>query len=228
MKTSESTGGPTVLNLGPGSQQDAALEKAAMVLREGGLVAYPTETFYGLGADVSNPDFLEKVFQAKGRDYSKPLLVCADCLHSLEGLVEHIPEEALLLMDRFWPGALTLILPARPHVNPFLTGGRGKVGVRVPGNPAARELAARAGNPITGTSANRSGMPGPVRWEQVVDEMGDDIDLILAWPETLPGVGSTIIDVCEGEPLLVRAGIAPVGEIQEVLGRDLKTRCPPR
>ena len=222
MQKNESTKCTMTFHLGPWSDWNVALEKAAVVIRGGGLVAYPTETFYGLGADISSPESLERVFRLKGRDRSKPLLVCVDHFHRLEELVEHISEEARLLMDRFWPGALTLLLPARMGLNPALTGERDKIGVRVPGHPAARELVARVGIPITGTSANRSGMPGLVRWESVVEELGADVELVLAWQETLPGVGSTIVDVCNREPELVRVGILPVEEIQAVLGRSLK------
>lgn len=213
---------PQILHSGLKPDLDVALKKAAAFLREGSLVAYPTETFYGLGADISCPEALEKVFHIKGRDRSKPLQVCVDHPRRLEDLVEHISEEARRLMDHFWPGALTLLLPARGGLHPALTGGQGKIGVRVPGHPAARELAARVGNPITATSANRSGMPSPVRWEQVVEELGEDLELVIAWPEILPGVGSTIIDLCEKEPRVVREGIVPLKEIQAVLGRPFK------
>jgi L-threonylcarbamoyladenylate synthase len=222
MKRNKSVKSSQVLHLRLKANQDIALKKAAALLRGGDLVAYPTETFYGLGADISCPEALEKVFYIKGRDRSKPLQVCVDHPKRLEELVEHISEEARRLMDHFWPGALTLLLPARGGLNPALTGGRGRIGVRVPGHPVARELTARVGNPITATSANRSGMPGHVHWERVVKELGEDLQLVIAWPEILPGVGSTIIDLCEKEPRVVREGIVPLKEIQAVLGRPFK------
>jgi L-threonylcarbamoyladenylate synthase len=213
---------PKILYSKVESDMDLALKKAAAYLQQGSLVAYPTETFYGLGADISCPQALERVFEIKGRDRSKPLQVCIDHPRRLKDLVERISEDARRLMDHFWPGPLTLLLPARKDLNPALTGGRGKIGVRVPGHPVARELAARVGNPITATSANRSGMPGLVRWEQVVEELGRNLELVIAWPETLPGLGSTIIDLCNKEPRVVREGIVPLEEIQAVLGMPFK------
>ncbi len=228
MKRNESIKYPRIFQVGPGIDPDVGLEKAARAICSGGLVAYPTETFYGLGADISSPESLEKVFLVKGRDRSKPLMVCVDHPHSLDRLVKYVPKEASLLIDRFWPGPLTLLLPARSGYNPALTGGRDRIGVRVPGHPVARELVAMVGNPITATSANRSDMPGLVHWEQVIEELGGDVDLVLAWSETLPGVGSTIIDLCENEPLLIRMGIVSPEEIQSVLGCPLKRRSPLR
>lgn len=223
---------PRIFHLQPGPEEapsrvvNESLQEAAQVLLKGGLVAYPTETFYGLGASVSRPDALEEVFRIKGRDRSKPLMVCGDSIARLEGLIQHISPEARLLMDRFWPGPLTLLLPSRPGIHPSLTGELGKIGVRVPGNRLARELVAMVGNPITATSANPSGTPGLTRWEDVARELGEDLELILAWPEPLPGMGSTIIDLCY-HPVLVREGIIPVKEIQEVLARPLTRGTPP-
>ncbi|MBW2145542.1 MAG: threonylcarbamoyl-AMP synthase [Deltaproteobacteria bacterium] len=219
MKRNESL---KIFQTGPGRDPDVGVEKAARAIRAGGLVAYPTETFYGLGADIFSPESLEKVFLVKGRDHSKPLMVCVDHPHSLDRLVNSVPKDAAVLIDRFWPGPLTLLLPARRGLHPALTGGKERVGVRVPGHPVARNLAARTGNPITATSANRSNKPGLVQWEHVVEELGWDVDMVLAWSEILPGVGSTIIDLCESEPLLIRTGIVSPEEIQSVLGRPLK------
>lgn len=222
MKRNESLKNSSLFHTGPSCDFEEGLDKAARIMRSGGIVVYPTETFYGMGADITVPESLDKIFVIKGRDRSKPLIVCIDNPDSLGRLVKSIPKEAVLLIERFWPGPLTLLLPASAGLNPALTGGGDRIGVRVSGHPFARELAARVGNPITATSANRSNMPGLVRWEQVVVELGKDVDLVIAWSESLSGVGSTIIDLCENEPLLIREGIISCEQIQSILGRPIK------
>src|SRR5262249_33669830 len=146
---------------------------AAGVLRGGGLVAFPTETFYGLGADAFHAEAVARVFRAKGRPADKPLLVLVDSIEMAARVVAGIPELARRLIARHWPGALTLILPARPGGPAALRAGRGRVGIGTPGRARAGALVTAAGQPITAPSANRHGHPPPSTADEVVAGLGD-------------------------------------------------------
>ncbi|MEW6325346.1 MAG: L-threonylcarbamoyladenylate synthase [Nitrospirota bacterium] len=202
----------------PDHPDPAALAKAAGQLLRGGLVAFPTESFYGLGVLASSPDAVQRLFTVKQRPADQPILVVAADRDQVMTVVERIPLIAERLTVRFWPGPLTLVLPAKPAVPLVLTGGTGRLGVRVPGLALPRLLAAAAGGPITATSANYSGAPPPTTAEAVQAAMGGAIDLILDGGPTAGGLPSTVLDLCGEQPVLVREGRISVGQLQEICG----------
>jgi L-threonylcarbamoyladenylate synthase len=179
---------------------------AVDLLRKGGVVAYPTDTLYGLGADAFNEAAVERVFVIKGRPHGMPLpLLLADA-DALVQVASEVPPLARVLAERFWPGALTLVIPRSSKV-PELVSGRGwKVGVRVPDHPVPRELARRLGAPITGTSANKSGGPDPRTADDVRRQLGDEVDLVIEGGGLPAGQPSTVLDLTGPSPRIVRAG----------------------
>ncbi|MDD5450491.1 MAG: L-threonylcarbamoyladenylate synthase [Desulfovibrionales bacterium] len=195
----------------------AAIRKACSILKEGGLVAFPTETFYGLGADTLNEQALKRVFALKHRGYAKPLLVIIAEKDQLHSLVSDIPAVAEKLMDSFWPGPLTIIFKAKKGLPSLLTGGTDTVGIRISSHPVARSIALTFGLPFTATSANLSGGKDPITAQDVCNQLGEGVDLILDAGETKGIKGSTIIDVTLSPPRIVREGDVPVSEIKRML-----------
>jgi L-threonylcarbamoyladenylate synthase len=184
----------------------AGLARAAAVLRAGGLVAFPTESFYGLGAAALDDAALGRVFEVKGRPDGKPLLVLVDSLAMVEGLVSAIPDGVRELMARHWPGPLTLVLRAAPHVPERLTAGTRTIGVRMPGHPLALGLVRAAGLPVTAPSANPSGAEPPTTADAVRRYFGDAVDVILDGGATRGGAASTVADCTAWPPRVLRAG----------------------
>lgn len=182
------------------------LAEAVRVLREGGLVAFPTETFYGLGANALDPAAVKRVFRAKGRPADMPLLVLVDSREMVSRVARETPALAGHLMVRYWPGPLTLVLPARADVPAALTGGTGTIGVRLSAHPVARALVAAARVPLTAPSANPHGEASPRTAEEVRAGLGLHVDLILDAGPTPGGPPSTVLDVSRTPPRLVRAG----------------------
>ncbi len=197
------------LKIDPGKPDEEKLAEAVRVLREGGVVAFPTETFYGLGADARNETALEKIFRIKGRNFRNPLSVIVANDREVIPLVEEIPAAAKILMQTFWPGPLTLIFRAAPSVSSRLTGGTGKIGIRVSSHPIARFLAAGLAGPLTATSANLSGGPECSSADAVIRALGDLPDAVIDGGETLGGAGSTILDVTVFPPRILREGAIP-------------------
>ena len=183
-----------------------ALEQGAAIVRRGGLVAFPTESFYGLGASALDPEALARVFAVKGRSESRPLLVLVDSVAMAETLVVDVPAGARELMARHWPGPLTIVLKAAPGVPEKLTAGTGTLGMRVPGHPVARGLVRTAGIPVTAPSANPSGSDPPTTAEEVRRYFERDLDLILDGGSTAGGTGSTVADCTTWPPRVLRAG----------------------
>jgi L-threonylcarbamoyladenylate synthase len=180
--------------------------EAARCLRGGGLVAFPTETFYGLGADALDARAVDGVFRAKGRPADKPLLVLVDSVAMAEAVAAEIPPRARRLMDRHWPGPLTLILVARPTLPPALTASTGTIGLRIPGHAVAAALVRAAGRPVTAPSANPHGEPSPRTAEDVLAGLGDRVDLVLDGGPTAGGPASTLLDLTGPRPRLLRPG----------------------
>nr|BAL57740.1 hypothetical conserved protein [uncultured Acetothermia bacterium]BAL59068.1 translation factor [Candidatus Acetothermum autotrophicum] len=197
---------------------DAALERAAHVIRAGGLVAFPTETVYGLGADALNPDAVRKIFIAKERPSDDPLIVHIASVEQLSLLVRYIPPKAHTLTERFWPGPLTLVLPKAERVPAVTTGGLDTVAVRAPAHPVARALIERSGCPIAAPSANRFGRPSPTTASHVWEDLHGRIDLILDGGPTPIGVESTVLDLTQEPPMILRPGGVTLEELQEILG----------
>lgn len=197
------------------------IEHAARVLRAGGLVALPTETVYGLGANAEDPAAVARIFQAKGRPPSHPLIVHIGGAEELDGWVESVPEVARMLAERFWPGPLTLVLRRAPRVPYEATGGLETVAVRVPDHPVARALLSAFGGGICAPSANRFGSVSPTTADHVRAELGDGVDFVLDGGPCQVGVESTIIDVTGGTPAILRPGGVTREELEEVLGSPL-------
>jgi L-threonylcarbamoyladenylate synthase len=190
-----------------------AIAAAADALRRGGLVAYPTETFYGLGALASDPAAVTRLAAAKGRPDGKPLpLLAAD--RAAVDEVAVLGPLALRLAERFWPGPVTLVVPARSGLPPEVTGGTGTVGIRIPGSEVARALARAAGGAIVSTSANVTGGPPPARAEDLAPALCARLDAILDGGPTPGGRPSTVIRVDGTQVKLIREGAVPFSEIQ--------------
>jgi L-threonylcarbamoyladenylate synthase len=186
-------------------------------LKTGGVIAFPTETFYGLAADATNEDAVEKIFHLKGRDFSNPVALIIGNDRQLQGLVEEIPDSSRILMQTFWPGPLTLVFKASPQIIPKLTAHTGKIGIRISSHPVAACLAHRLDGPITATSANFSGTPEILSPQEVVQCLGDRIDLVIDGGLSPGGKGSTILDVTLDPPVTLREGAIPTQRIREKL-----------
>lgn len=184
----------------------AALETAARVLRAAGLVALPTETFYGLGAHAFDPAAVARIFQLKGRPAEKPLLVLVDSLAMVERVAREISARAGRLAARYWPGPLTLVLPAHPSVPAGLTAGTGTIGVRLSGHPVARALVTALGAPVTAPSANLHGGASPRTADEVIAALGTSLDLVLDAGATPGGPASTVLDLTGAVPAVLRRG----------------------
>ena len=189
------------------SDPDPEIVRAAVgVLRKGGVLAFPTSTLYGLGADAGNPRAVEKIFDLKGRDSHRPLLVLIKDQADLPDLVRDIPPKAVLLMEAFWPGGLTIIFNAGPRTSSRLTGGTGKIGVRVPAHPAAAAMVAELARPMTGTSANPSGGEGCWDISRLDAALASRLDGVVDAGPLKGGRGSTVIDITVDPPCILREG----------------------
>lgn len=191
------------------------------ILRQGGLVAMPTETVYGLAADAKNPDALKKIFHAKGRPIDHPLIVHIGDISQLSDWAIDVSPEALLLAKTFWPGPLTLILKKAPHVSDIVTGGQDTIGIRVPKHPVAQALLKAFGGGVAAPSANRFGRISPTTAEAVREELGDRVDLVLDGGQCEVGVESTIVDVSGKDIRILRPGMITVQQIETVLHHHL-------
>lgn len=194
---------------------------AAEVLRAGGLVAFPTETVYGLGADATNEDALRKVFAAKGRPATHPLIVHLGTRPRLEDWAVDVPDAAHRVAEAFWPGPLTILLRRGERISPVATGGRDTVGLRVPAHDVALELLYRFGGPIAAPSANRFGEVSPTTAQHVLADLGSSVDLVLEGGPSVVGVESTIVDLTGEVPTVLRPGGISVADLEVVLGRPV-------
>ena len=202
----------------PDSEQ---LKEPAKILREGGLVAFPTETVYGLGANALNEKAAKKIYEAKGRPSDNPLIAHIADFDDLLPLVTEVPEAGRKLMEAFWPGPLTLIFPKSSLVPYGTTGGLDTVAVRMPADPAASALIRLAGVPIAAPSANTSGRPSPTTADHVWQDMNGKIQMIVDGGAVGIGVESTIIDVSGDEPMILRPGAVTQEMASEVLGKEI-------
>ncbi len=195
-----------------------ALARAAEILRGGGLVAFPTETVYGLGANALDKAAVERIFEAKSRPAWDPVIVHVASQAMLDGLVKQIPETALKLMEAFWPGPLTLLLKRTQAVPDAVTAGRPLVGVRMPAHPVALELIRRAGVPVAAPSANRFGHVSPTTAGHVLDDLDGRIDAIVDAGPTMRGVESTVLDAMARPMMIYRPGAVTAEQIMEIVG----------
>lgn len=198
--------------------QPSSIKEAAAILRRGGLVAFPTETVYGLGADASNPAAVARIYAIKGRPRNHPVIVHIADIGQLDRWAREVPVQAARLAERFWPGPLTLVLRRADGVSDALTGGQDTIGLRVPGHPVALELLREFRGGIAAPSANRFGRISPTSAEHVLDDLGSDVDLILDGGPCAIGIESTIVDVSRGQPVLLRPGRIREEDIAEAIG----------
>jgi L-threonylcarbamoyladenylate synthase len=195
------------------------IQRAADIVQRGGVVAFPTETSYGLGASIRQIEALERIYVIKKRPRHKPLLILISDTSDLILLVSRVPPAAVTLMERFWPGPLTMLLPARPGLPWPLCADTAKVGVRISSHSWAHSLVTILGNPMTATSANLSEHPTTYRAEEVADQLRSfPPDYILNGGPTSGGPPSTIIDVCTDPPEIVREGAISPKDIRDVTG----------
>jgi len=212
-----------VVRIDPDEPDPAALAGAAAILRAGGLVAFPTETVYGLGADATNPEAVARIFEAKGRPATNPIIVHVDRKASARDLVAGWPDRAEILADRFWPGPLTLVLPRSRIIPDIVAAGQETVGVRVPRPRAARELIRLAGRPIAAPSANRSTGISPTEAGHVLKDLDGKVDLILDAGSATIGLESTVLDLSGPVPRVLRPGSITREQIAEALGEAVES-----
>ncbi len=192
------------------------INKAATVLQNGGTVAFPTETVYGLGANALSSTAVEGIFRAKGRPKDNPLIVHISDISQIDNLVESIPLKSLELMERFWPGPLTIIFNKRENVPNIVTGGLSTVAIRMPNHKIALELIRAAGLPIAAPSANASGKPSPTHVNHVIEDMNGRVNMIIDGGITGIGVESTVLDVSGDIPIILRPGGVTKEDLLEV------------
>ena len=195
--------------------------RAAELVRAGRLVGYPTETFYGLAADPRSPEAVDAVFAAKGRPERMALPLLAADRAAVLLCVRVFPEIAERLAAAFWPGALTLVLPASPSLPPRLLGGGQTVGIRISSHPVASALARAFGGPIVATSANRAGQDAPMTALEVQNALAKEVALILDGGPTRGGQASTVLDLSSDPVRVIRSGAVPLSAVEQVLGRRL-------
>lgn len=195
------------------------LKRAGAIIKKGGLVAFPTETVYGLGGDALNPESSKKIYAAKGRPSDNPLIVHICCMEDLEPLVSEIPEAARKLADAFWPGPLTMVLPKSDLVPKETTGGLDTVAVRMPSHEVAKAFIKEAGGYVAAPSANLSGRPSPTQARYVLEDMDGRIEMIIDGGDIPIGLESTIVDLTQEEPMILRPGYITAAMLEEVLGK---------
>ena len=199
------------------SQYDATVETAAKLLRQGGIVAIPTETVYGLAASAFDEKAVEKIFTAKGRPQDNPLIVHIAAKESLSAVAREIPDKAFQLIDRFWPGPLTLVLKRNAAIPSSVSAGLDTVAVRMPENQTARDIIEKSALPLAAPSANTSGKPSPTTPEAVLEDLNGKIDAAVMAENCTVGVESTVVTLCTDPPRLLRPGAVTAEELREIL-----------
>lgn len=210
---------PEILKIGADPSEEKILTRATEIIAGGGIIAYPTETFYGLGADATNHEAIQKIFTVKGRDFKNPVSLIIANEDDIKPLVQDVPDTAKKLMDKFWPGALTIVFSASNNVSPLLTAGSGKIGLRISSHPTALGIVQKLKRPLTATSANQSGMPECALASEVARQIGDKIDAIVDGGKTKGDKASTLIDVTCNPPVILREGALPRETIERYIKR---------
>jgi L-threonylcarbamoyladenylate synthase len=208
---------PELLKPDADSSEEKILNRAVEILAGGGILAYPTETFYGLGVDSTNEKAINKIFTVKGRDFKNPISLIIRQKADAYSLVQEVPDTAEKLMSGFWPGALTIVFSASDKVSPLLTAQTGKIGLRVSSHPIAGKITEKIKRPLTATSANQSGMPECSSAPEVINQIGDRVDAIIDGGQTRGGKASTIIDVTCDPPIILREGTISREAIEKFL-----------
>ncbi|HYW32994.1 MAG TPA: L-threonylcarbamoyladenylate synthase [Gemmatimonas sp.] len=201
-----------------------AIVRAASLLRSGGLVAFPTETVYGLGANALDAGAVARIYAAKGRPAWNPVIVHVASIDAARALVTEWPDDAQRLAEAFWPGPLTLVLPRSPNVPDIVTAGLGNVALRIPAHPMALELLRECGVPVAAPSANRFTAVSPTTAAHVIESLGDRVDMVLDGGPSDVGIESTVIDVLSTPAIVLRPGMVSRDHLQEVLGREVQYR----
>ncbi len=206
------------IKVNPACPETDVILEAGRILSRGGLVAFPTETVYGLGANALDGRAVARIFEAKGRPADNPLIVHVACREEVKHLAQNIPPAAEILMDAFWPGPLTLVLPAGPAVPPETTAGLDTLAVRMPRHPVALALIRAAGVPLAAPSANLSGRPSPTTAEHVLQDLNGRIEAVLDGGPAGVGLESTVLDLTGSVPVILRPGGVTPEELRELLG----------
>lgn len=197
---------------------EEVLQQAGLIIKKGGLVAFPTETVYGLGGDALNKDSSKKIYEAKGRPSDNPLIIHICSMDDLKPIVEEIPEAVYRLAEAFWPGPLTIIMRKSDLVPKETTGGLDTVAVRMPSHPVAQKFIEYAGGYVAAPSANVSGRPSPTKAKYVIEDMAGRIDMILDGDGSDIGLESTIVDMTGEKPMILRPGYITLDMLEKVLG----------
>ena len=206
-----------IIAIDPVKPDQARIAEAAGILKAGGIVVYPTETFYGLGADATNEKAIERVFTIKGRSSANPLPVIIGEENELARLAMDVDEMSRRLIKVFWPGPLTLVFTASPRISAKLTANTGKIGIRISGHSIAASLAGALGRPITATSANPSGAAECTSPEEAMSSLGNLVDAVIDGGMTPGGAGSTILDMTCKPPVIIREGVIPATRLWAVI-----------
>ena len=199
-----------------------AIARGGEILKNGGLVAFPTETVYGLGADALNEDAVKRVYEAKGRPSDNPMIVHISRASDIGQMTRMLSPVIVDLIDNFWPGPLTLVVKKRDEIPKTTTGGLDTVAVRMPDNETARKLINLAGVPVAAPSANLSGRPSPTTYEHVVEDLDGKVDVILKGEPCRVGIESTVLDVTGETPMILRPGILTAEQIEAAIGRKVQ------
>lgn len=203
------------------------LKKAAEVIRNGGVAAFPTETVYGLGADVFQPAAVEKIFAIKGRPHYNPLIAHISDINQTSQLVTNFPDKARKLAEAFWPGPLSIVLPKQKEVPDIVTGGHNTVAVRMPAHPIAQELIRLSGTPLAAPSANKFTCTSPTTADHVKNQLEDKCDVIIDGGACRVGVESTVISFTGGTPVVLRPGGVTIEDIEKLIGKvETPAPCP--
>ena len=197
------------------------IRAAAAIIRDGGLVAFPTETVYGLGADGMNGEAAAKIYEAKGRPSDNPMIVHISSKSDLTTLTESVTPDMATLMEAFWPGPLTMVVPALPDVPRVTTGGLSTVAVRMPNHPVALALIEASGVPIAAPSANASGRPSPTTGMHVLDDLNGRIDAVIMGEPCRIGIESTVVDMTQDPPMILRPGKLTAEDLSRKLGKKV-------
>lgn len=198
------------------------LKQATEILKAGGIVAFPTDTVYGLGADIYNVKAIERIFEVKQRPKSIALPVLLGEIEQINEVAASVTEIAHIYMRQFWPGGLTLVLPKASWIPRIITANSDKVAVRLPNHEITRALINRLGSPIVGTSANISGRSTPVMAEEVIQQLGSKVDFVIYAGRSPGGVESTVVDINDEKPIILREGIIPAYIIEKIWRETLK------
>ena len=207
-----------VIQINPGRPDAQAIEQAAAIIRRGGLVAFPTETVYGLGADAMSEPATQRIFAAKGRPADNPLIVHVSSREMLDAVAAHVNDKAEALIARYWPGPLTIVFQRKPEVAWSVSAGLPTVAARMPNNAIALALIRAARTPVAAPSANRSGRPSPTSAAHVLADLGERVDMILDGGATDIGIESTVLDVTADVPTILRPGWITDEQIAAVTG----------